>query len=570
MSDIIKAETSWSCLRCRKAGRKGARVVSEGGFYRHPTCKRTPAAEPQQCSEPKCTCGGDGGPEHELAIIGAFDDPVDEKGPWFGAMYDGLCSVNGCQIYEGDRIRADGYGGYECEDCGEVESMISTAVAGAAAGPDDWQAQASAAAKRHLEASPTDTPYVALLKDVIVTEVQDEVVIQLPTPETFLDPFDLPSKPAEAPRKINVSGQPEPNRDWQGRYIVKDPELGDFRWQKNGKAKGITRVTTFVKAAQDSKAINDWQKRNVVMGASLRPDVLRRAHGLTHENGKEQLDRIVGELDTAAGGKVSSEEGTFLHEETEYIDAGLKTWPESPPAYQQDLRRYVHALEEYGLEPVPGLIERTVMVREFGGVVGSFDRIFYHRASGQYVIGDLKTGKTLKWGMDEIQAQIWFYAHGVNQSGVYDWNTDTWRPVAHDAGVPNTMPPLVHVREDVGVIIHMPVQGPEAGAVYVRKADLVRGKAYAELCASVRDWEKSKVQDWGMPAAELLCAECGEAQDPNGHDCKPLSWAERFAAVTTKEEATALWLEAKADASVHPLTLQDFIRIARDALAGKG
>ena len=48
-----------------------------------------------------------------------FKNPAPEKGPWFGAMYDGWCS--GCEdaIHEGDQIRADGQGGYECEDCDE-------------------------------------------------------------------------------------------------------------------------------------------------------------------------------------------------------------------------------------------------------------------------------------------------------------------------------------------------------------------------------------------------------------------------------------------------------------------
>ena len=443
---------------------------------------------------------------------------------------------------------------------------------------NQWQALASAAAKRHLAAQEGDTPYVALLKSelsdpaptvepmdddpeetdepgrspLLNVSAADEFLsptilsgpkfpaVAFPTADEFLDPST-----AERPPKINVSGQPEAERDWLGRYIVVDPELGDFRRTKAGKPFGLTRVTTFVKAAQNNKAIGDWQKRNVVMGASLRPDVLRRAHGLTHDNGKDELDRIVGELDTAAGGKVSADEGTYLHSETEYIDAGLKQPEDCPPAYQEDLKRYVAALAKHGLEPVPGLIERTVMITEFGGVCGTFDRVFYHRPSGSYVIGDLKTGKTLKYGMDEIQAQMWCYAHGVNQNGVYDWNTKEWRPVSHDAGVPNTMPPLVKVREDIGVIIHMPVQGPEAGDVYVRKADLSRGAEYAALCASVKGWTKSKVQDWvGVPA---------------------LSWEDRFRAVTTGEAATALWREAKAE-GIKGRILDEYIDLARQSI----
>ena len=50
-----------------------------------------------------------------------FSTPADaepEPGPWFYADHEGNCSA--CDEYhieEGDLIRADGYGGYESEDC---------------------------------------------------------------------------------------------------------------------------------------------------------------------------------------------------------------------------------------------------------------------------------------------------------------------------------------------------------------------------------------------------------------------------------------------------------------------
>lgn len=577
------------CPRCLKE----YAVKANGEIRKHPCFEATDldravdTMTPQQCSEPKCTRRGDGGPEHELAIIGAFDDPtpagpghelaiiaygndpVDGKGPWFGALYDGRCSSCDDAIYEGDRIRADGQGGYECE-CGD-EGLGAGVDWKRPADHGDWQEQASVAAKRYAtlaNAEPSgemaeDSLEVLreeALNQIAVTLSIPKVLLEsaltpLPTPEAFMD-FEDPTTPAEKPRKINVSGQPEPNRDWQKRYIVKDPATDDFRWQKNGKAAGITRVTTFNKAAQDSKAINDWGKRNVVIGASLRPDILRRAHGLVHEGGREELDRIVGELETAAGAKVSADEGTYLHEETEKIDAGLQTWRDSPAAYQQDLKRYVEALEEAGLEPVPGLIERTTMISEFGGVCGTFDRIFYHRDSGSYVIGDLKTGKTMKYVMDETQTQLWCYAHGVNTNGIYDWNTDAWLPSGTYGDSLETGPWQVpKVREDVGVIVHMPVQGPEAGTVNVLVADLTAGRVHAELCHTIRSRPKHKPVPW---------ASWVEPEPP-----APLTWPQRFAAVVSKEEATALWREAKAE-GVHPMTLQDLIRIARDALADKG
>lgn len=559
MEEVIKAATSWSCVICLKSGRKGARVVSVGGFYRHPKCE-APVSDPAptvdamddttpgQCPEPKCTCGGDGGPGHELAVIAYGDDPVDDKGPWFGAMYDGTCSDCDGAIFEGDRIRADGQGGYECEDCGDVpgdelnpeqplvEGWSTEMPAEHQPGQPPaevpyWQQQASAAAKRHL-ASPGPRGE------------------EQPVPDVFEDP--TPSAP-----KLNVSGQPKARRDHMKRYILVDPGLGDFRRsKKEKKPQGITRATTFNKAAQNTTSLNAWGKRNVVMGASLRPDILRRAHGLTHATGKDELDRIVDELETAAGAKVAADEGTFLHKFCDQVDAGLKTWRDAPPAYQQDIKRYVEALAEEGLEPVPGLIERTTFIREYGGVAGTFDRIFYHRPSGQYIVGDLKTGKTMKYAMDETECQIWTYAHGVNQSGIYNWNTDTWGLAFGPEGP-------VTVSEKVGVIIHMPVQGPEAGEVYPRFANLVRGRAYADLNHAVRAYEKSKVLPFELsadprePVQELLNPDL------------PETWQQLMQASQTVEEARTVWVRA-AESGASQTCLDDLQELALVLFPGKG
>lgn len=477
-------------------------------------------------------------------------DPQPAKGPWFGAMYDGECSDCDGAFYEGDRIRADGKGRYECEDCGEAPDRLVAVTAKVS----DWQAQASAAAKRALNHLNTPAP-----------------VVEIRVPALTEDDFDTPAT-VEQQVKLNVSGQPNARRDYLGRYIVVDPGLGDFRrTKKERKPFGITRATTFNKHAQNTIALNGWSKRNVVMGASLRPDILRRAHGLHHDTSKEQretLDRIVGELEVAAGAKVSADEGTFLHEFCDQVDAGLKTWQDAPAMYQQDIKRYVEALEKAGLEPAPGLIERTTFIREFGGVAGTFDRIFYHRPSGQYIIGDLKTGKTMKYAMDETECQEWTYAHGVNQTGIYDWNTDAWGPTLHGCECESHVsdedcagPRFITVSEKVGVIVHMPVQGPEAGEVYLRYADLERGRAYAELNYAVNSYPKSKVRPFEdfYPKSKVRPLEMPAAP----------TWEERFSAATSGEHANQLWREAKAD-GVEGVRLNELVALARIAIAAQG
>ena len=427
-----------------------------------------------------------------------------EKGPWFGAMYDGKCSVNECTITEGDRIRADGNGGYECEDCGSFDD-----------GMDE--------------------------------HVRKSLGIDAPTADEFLDPTVIDPDP-----RLNVSGQPTDEskfRDYLGRYAIKDPATGDFRRFKNGKVSGITRVTTFNKAAGNSKAINDWNRRNIVIGSALRGDLVIKARGMTHENNKVDLDRIAGELEVAAGSKVASSIGTDVHEITERIDAGVLAVEDAPVQYREQLALYVKALSDAGFEAVPGMLERVTSITEYGGVAGTFDRLYYHRPSGRYVIGDVKTGKTMKYAMSETECQEWVYAHGINQNGVYDLNTHEWEEPHTLANVNERLV----VDETEGLVIHMPVQGDRAGQVRLLKADLVRGRAYADLCASVRGWEPSKEVLWSWEPAQ-------PTGDPG------IDWDDAFSHVVSDEQATEYWRRAKAE-GIKGVELNRLVELARQSLA---
>ena len=395
----------------------------------------------------------------------------------------------------------------------------------------------------------------------------------LPTQEAVMqvvgslgpDPWEDPTEPKPA---VNVSGQPDARYEWYGKqnrgYLVKLPETGDFRRYKNGKPKGLTRVTTFVKAASDSNALTDWAKRNVLIGASRRPDVVAKAHGLDHETGKGELMSLVGELETAAGAKVSADIGTLIHELTERWDGGDLESKDIPSAYRHLIFKYDETLKEHGLRPVPGLIERTTYIAEYGGVVGTLDRVYYHERSGQYLIGDVKTGKTLKYGMDEIESQEWAYAHGVNEHGVYDWNTDTWGSAIngclctdHLANEDCLGPKEITVSEEWGVVVHMPVQGDDAGKVMLVRADLQRGRRHADVCHTVREERsnKPKPEEW---TGRELDAPKTAADDP--------WWEERFSCVGSKETAGELWQEAY-DAGVPPERMERLKELADARLA---
>lgn len=523
----------------------------------------------------------------------------EDKGPWFGAMYVGKCGSCEDPISEGDRIRADGTGGYECGACGDSPATVVPDP-----DPSDWQAQASAAARRHAdlmnEAGATVIgPTAAARRHVagpsVVVRVPDHPAFaappsaedflgqaygsmggaepmdpppQLPTAEEFLDQDSPEPKPV-----MSVSGQPKKVlRDHLDRYAVVLPGETELEvYKSSGNPVGRTRATTFNKAATDKKNINDWGKRNVLIGASRRRDLVLQATDLTHEADRDRLNALVVKLEETAGSKVGSDLGTYLHEFTEYMDAGVKTWQDAPQEFQGSLKAYGRALYQAGLEPIRSLIERTTIIREYGWVCGTFDRIFYHRPSGQYLIGDLKTGKTMDYGKNEVECQLWIYAHGVNQNGIYDWNTRTWG-AAQDL---ERYDPAewghaqLQVSESVGVVIHMPVQGPKEGTVELLWADLESGAEHAQTCADVRARPNGKMKPWGNGPAPLAPAPAPSVIDWELVDTADLPWPDRFARVTSSEQASRLWRMAKR-AGLEGIVLNTLVGIAQQRLRELG
>lgn len=349
---------------------------------------------------------------------------------------------------------------------------------------------------------------------------------------------------------VNASGQPKPEYEMWGQqnrgYLVTDPGTGEYRLYpqyKKPRKKGWTRVTTFVKAASESIALEKWGKRNVLIGASQSPKIVDEAYGKTHADARE-LDSLVARLEEIAGAKNAADHGTVVHELTERWDAGqIPDLGEVDERYRGTLELYVRTLDENGLRPVPGLIERTTCVTDFGGVAGTFDNVYLHEPSGRYLIGDKKTGKTMEYARNEYEAQLSVYARGFNRHGVFDWNTKTWQP------------PEVRVSEDWGVVIHLPLQGKWAGSCRALRADLKEGWEHAELCyrAIAR---RERLKD--MPLF-----------DGTEFDVPAEDWDRLFSSVGSSEDASWLWRQAK-NAGVERMELQRLVGIAQRTLAALG
>lgn len=372
--------------------------------------------------------------------------------------------------------------------------------------------------------------------------------------------FEDPTVAAPKPPETNVSGQPDPARDQWGRYLLPNPATGLYSddGSEATRRNGWMRATTFAKSAADTYALTRYDERLTLVGATLRPDVVALAHGKDVREHKQELNRLVTQVKDAAGAKVAANIGTAVHGFTELWDSGQVTIEQAAShQYVDYLRSYQRALNDAQLEPVPGLIERTTFVNEWGGLAGTFDRVLYHRPTNTYLIGDLKTGRDLSYGRMEIAVQLALYAHGINAHGVFDWLTGKWVPPMPKHAGP------VKVRTDYGVVMHLPIQGPDAGKCTFKRVNLAAGWDAARVCGDVISSRKRKDymdDEFALPmtpyAPELPSA---DAED----------WDGLFSSVTAKEQATALWRQAKAE-GIAGVELNRLIALAQQALRSKG
>lgn len=299
-------------------------------------------------------------------------------------------------------------------------------------------------------------------------------------------------------------------RDRYGRYML--PSLRD----PNGKPVPWTRATTFCKSVADTFGLMQWSNRMVAKGVATRPDLYALASA-TDVNDKRTMDKLCEDAKNAAGATAAASLGTALHSFTEAVDRGED--PEVPLQWKDDIAAYKSLKEEYALDIPSWAIERIITVEKYG-IAGTFDRII--RATkrisfansdlviepGDWVIGDVKTGKDLKYGFNEIAIQLALYAHADAI-----WNGAE--------GVYEEMP---DVRKDVALVVHLPA-GKKRADLY--GVDIETGWQGAELCARVREWRKLR----GV-------ANLADSDKP--------SWKDLILQASSREDLSAVWRKASA------------------------
>lgn len=374
-------------------------------------------------------------------------------------------------------------------------------------------------------------------------------------------------------------GEAEAKYGRWGRYKLRHPSTGKtVEW---------TRATTFAKSISDTFTLSQWAQRNVLLGATLRPDIVAAAHGKDISKDREQLNTWTEELQQAAGSKVAANLGTAVHSFTERVDRNWgRRWEvlreEIPEDFRPHVEAYILLLEEYGLEPVPHMIEFSTGVLQYE-VMGTSDNCYratrhlvlqmprgeVRLSPGEHVIGDKKTGKDLDYGWQEICIQLALYVQGVNTQGIFNWADETWDPDP----LSRFAEPGTKVREDVGVILHLPVDPRSTKKPALHGVDLESGWNAAVLCERVRAWRKVRTLAGPVAVVETDPDRTWDQDPDTGVDpgvmaaaVRPPTLRERAEAVTSNPEASKVY-EAAVAAKLPVAEVKELIAIMQAKIA---
>lgn len=327
--------------------------------------------------------------------------------------------------------------------------------------------------------------------------------------------------------------------DQYGRYRV--PSL------KSGRVVAWTRATTFAKTCSDTYTLNEWGRRMVAVGLSMRPDLLARVRGLDVREDRDALNFITTAAAEAAGSKGAANVGTALHGFTEQVDRGEA--PFVPAPWDRDIAAYTAALAAEGITILPRMIERLIVCTQYQ-VAGTFDRIIDDPANpcpqcGKTVkVGDLKTGATLDYGWMEIAVQLAVYA---NADAIWDKEAMTYED-------------MPDVCRHNAVVMHLPATPKDEAMRHtctIYDLDVEAGWAVAKLCADVR--AARKIRNLATPRRTAHAVGSPTEVATSGP-----TWEARIDDARTEADLSALWTAGvKAGTWTEALTQRGLKRLAQ-------
>lgn len=242
-----------------------------------------------------------------------------------------------------------------------------------------------------------------------------------------------------------------------------------------GKAIAYTRASTMAKELGDKSALTKWMQRQVLVGVSIRPELVDMAREVAGDD--KAIGAFVERAMEAAKTKRAADVGTEMHRLTEFIDAGVpvetiepSSSVELPAGWRMDLAAYKKAMAPIGV-----VGSEVFVVTDEIRCAGTFDRLVA-LPDGRVMVGDIKTGATEPDYPQSSAIQMAIYAHG--------WTYE------HERGRIESLADL-GVSQTEGLMIHLPA-GRGTCDLYV--VNLEVGWGLARTAYEVRSVYRKKAQ----------------------------------------------------------------------------
>ncbi len=284
----------------------------------------------------------------------------------------------------------------------------------------------------------------------------------------------LPESPPRTTRTMGYPLPPEPPRalavyDGYGRYKLPSPTTG--------RPTGYTRATTVASTLDDTYNLSRWARRETarnVIDCGEQIDGYKAELFTALQDGylaesNAAVDSALDAIDDVCGARDAAELGTAVHAWLEAVDIGAVAPANVPEQFQPYLASYRRVLARYGLVAVPEYVERIVLNdRGSETVVGTLDRIYRVQSTGELILGDVKTSKTLEYGYMTYSCQLAVYGYA---SRMFAIDGTGWQPMPDINGT-------------YAIIIHVPSDQPERAEAVTM--DLVFGAQTMHTALDVR------------------------------------------------------------------------------------
>ncbi|ACF05048.1 hypothetical protein Nigel_45 [Mycobacterium phage Nigel] len=304
---------------------------------------------------------------------------------------------------------------------------------------------------------------------------------QAPADTTTPTTKEKPAMARTAPLELTEDFQEAPRFTQWMRYPLPpavpraESKFNGWGWYQlpsptTGRPTGYPRASTVAKTLDDTYGLNKWKTREMVK----RVLSLTRMDPTTvvYDDGSPEgvtagdllglidealaspkvtkLDGVLESIDNCMGGADARELGTCVHAWLEALDCGLVLLHQVPDVVKPHVHHARKVMAHRGIVALPQYVERTVLNdRGEETVAGRIDRIFQLVTTGDLVMGDVKSSKSLEYS---------WLPFGVQVGGVYGWAT---KMLSIDG---KTWEPMPDIRTDFAILLHVPSNQPEKAA----------------------------------------------------------------------------------------------------------